>query len=601
MPAATTLVGTEPIPAVQAGANVRTSPAGLAAYAFGLTSGACTIGGTGVVTCANISASAITSGILSPAVLGSGSTSSAYYLGGDSVWHLISQLCSSNPFVLGNADLWSATGVPTSTAFPEGTLYLRTDYGDVYRYRNPADSEGPGWQPLSTLRTIEAAGTTIESDPQALNCSTGLTCTTSSAGVVTITATGSGGTVTTSGTPTSGQVAVFSGATVIGGVSPTGTGSPVLATSPTLVTPALGTPASATLTNATGLPLTTGVTGILPATNGGSGVANTGNLTWNAAQTFSFTSGQTMTFPAASATLAGLGTTQTFSGSDTFSFAPGASQSAITLTGSPYAAGTATTSFPLLYLNSGAAPTTFSTAGTMLGINEPSGFTGNAIDIHNNGGSSLLTVNGSTGSIITNGGISLGSGHSLNFAGGDSLVSTSSTSFTFGGFDAASPSAQTLRSQGVVAGTSNTAGANLNILAGPGTGTGAGGSLVFQTAPAAGTSGSTQNAGVTVLTLDAKSHAGWSSAAIPTLSSCGSGSPTVTAGSTDIAGAFTVGTTASACSISFKQTFTNAPFCVVSDITLRADLLSYTVSTSGFTLAMTANSGDVVDYICNGN
>jgi hypothetical protein len=54
----------------------------------------------------------------------------------------------------------------------------------------------------------------------------------------------------------------------------TGTGSVVRATSPTLVTPVLGTPSSGTLSSCTGLPLTTGVTGTLGTTNGGTGLTS---------------------------------------------------------------------------------------------------------------------------------------------------------------------------------------------------------------------------------------------------------------------------------------------------------------------------------------
>jgi hypothetical protein len=94
----------------------------------------------------------------------------------------------------------------------------------------------------------------------------------------------------------------------------------------------------------------------------------------------------------------------------------------------------------------------------------------------------------------TTGNYVLGSGEDLI------LSRRGAANLRFGAADAAAPVAQTLSVQSVVAGTTNTAGANLTITGSQGTGTGAGGSIIFQVAPA-GSTGTAQNALAAALTL----------------------------------------------------------------------------------------------------
>lgn len=109
--------------------------------------------------------------------------------------------------------------------------------------------------------------------------------------------------------------------------------------------------------------------------------------------------------------------------------------------------------------------------------------------------------------IVADGSLSAGSdvtaGNSGVVGWNDAFTTrVAAASIKFGAADAASPVAQTVGVQGVVGGTTNTAGANWTIKGSVGTGTGAGGQIILQTAPA-GSTGSTQNAFATALTITA--------------------------------------------------------------------------------------------------
>ena len=220
-----------------------------------------------------------------------------------------------------------------------------------------------------------------------------------------------------------------------------------------------------------------------------------------------------MTFPAASTTVAGLGTAQTFTGVQTFSPTAVASPAAVTWSPTPSVVSGATNIAGANFTVNASQGTGTGAGGSLIFQVAPAGSTGSS----QNALATALTIDstklatfagGATfgGTVVVNAltsgnAVTAGSTGAVSFNGRAQFRSPAANVLQFGPADAAAPVGQTLQFQNVVGGTSNTAGVNTTINLSQGTGTGVGGNLTINSAPHS-TTGSTQNALVPALTIN---------------------------------------------------------------------------------------------------
>ena len=222
-------------------------------------------GGTGTTSTTFANLTTNVTGTLPIANGGTGTTSTTFA-------NLTTNVTGTLPILNGGtgsttANLTAGSGVTISGTWPNQTIAATGSGGTITSVTasSPLASSGGTTPNISFTGTLPVANGGTGTSTPALVQGSGVTISGTWPNQ-TIAATGSGGTIT--GVTASSPLASSGGtAPNISITSSTGSGAVVLATTPTLVTPILGTPQSATLTNATDLPISTGVSGL------GTGVA----------------------------------------------------------------------------------------------------------------------------------------------------------------------------------------------------------------------------------------------------------------------------------------------------------------------------------------